>query len=306
VERLRVFIPKDSIEEQLLLILLVIVAVRFLNWSFKKVLNRVVLRGLDHSAVPLISDLFRYTLYVIGLLIVLNILGVNTNGILAMIGAASLAIGLALKDTLSNVASGILLLFLCPFKAGDYIECGSVKGKVGGIGLFNTTFETMDGLYVSAPNSSLWGAPIVNFSRNMVRRLDLSVGVSYDTSLDMAFSVLRKIVDEESRFLKVPPAKFYVDELADNSVNISISVWVRTVEYHELKRKCLAIIKTSFDEKKIEIPFPQRVVHIKRDDLTDVDPFNGEDELSNLNTLEELEKKGIHLGDAPEIAKYRG
>jgi len=265
VEKIRVYIPKDSVTEQLVLVLLVIVAIIFLNWSFKKILNRVTKRGLDHAAIPLISDLFRYTLYVIGLLIVLNIFGVNTNGILAMIGAASLAIGLALKDTLSNVASGILLMFLSPFKAGDYIECGSIKGKVGGIGLFNTTFQTTDGLYVSAPNSSLWGAPIVNFSRNEVRRLDLSVGVSYDTSLDKAIGVLREIIADEPRFLTEPPAKIFVEELADNSVNISVRAWVRTGEYQSLKRKCLAVIKTTFDERGIEIPFPQRVVHIKRE-----------------------------------------
>lgn len=146
MDKIREYIPEDSIFERLLLLLVVIVAIKFLVWSFHKVIGRMTKRGLDPAAVPLITDLFRYSLYVIGLLVGLNIFGVNTNGILAMIGAASLAIGLALKDTLSNVASGILLLFLNPFKAGDYIECGNVKGKIGGIGLFNTTLKTTDGL----------------------------------------------------------------------------------------------------------------------------------------------------------------
>lgn len=307
MESLRSLIPKDSIVEQLLLVVLVVVIIKFLVWSFRKFLERITKRGFDRAAVPLVSDLFKYTLYVVGLLVCLNILGVNTNGLLAMIGAASLAVGLALKDTLSNVASGILLLFLNPFKAGDYIECGSVKGKIGGIGLFNTTFETMDGLYVSAPNSSLWGAPIVNYSRNLVRRLDLSVGVSYDTSLDVAFCVLRKMVAEESRFMKMPPAKIFVEELADSSVNISIWVWVRTYEYHELRRKYLGIIKNVLDEKNIEIPFPQRVVHLKNDvSAAPVEePADELDELAKMSDPDLFRKIGLHLDDDSNQEKHR-
>lgn len=262
MEKIRDYIPEDSLVERLVLVLIVIVAIRLLDWSFRKLLEHVTMRGLDRAAVPLVTELFKYALYIVGLLIVLNIFGVNTNGILAMIGAASLAIGLALKDTLSNVASGILMLFLNPFKAGDFIECGSLKGKVGGIGLFNTTFETADGLFVSAPNSSLWGAPIINYSRNGTRRLDISVGVSYDASLDKVFEILHKMIDEEPDFLKTPPARIFVDELADSSVNVSVRVWVKTENYHDLMRKYLGLIKTTFDENKIEIPFPQRVLHI--------------------------------------------
>lgn len=299
MEKLRSFIPKDSLIEQLLLVVLVIAVIKLLIWGFRKGLERASHRGLDRAAIPLVSDLFKYTLYVLGLLLILNILGVNTNGLMAMIGAASLAVGLALKDTLSNVASGILLLFLNPFKAGDYIECSSIKGKIGGIGLFNTTLETMDGLYVSAPNSSLWGAPIVNYSRNLVRRLDLTVGVSYDVSLDVVFCVLRKMVAEESRFLKLPPAKIFVEELDDSSVNVSIWVWVQTYEYHELKRKYYGIIKNIFDEKKIEIPFPQHVLHMqqpKSSSKIENDEPDELDELASLTDPKMLEGLGLDLG----------
>lgn len=265
MDKIREYIPEDSIFERLLLLLVVIVAIKFLVWSFHKVIGRMTKRGLDPAAVPLITDLFRYSLYVIGLLVGLNIFGVNTNGILAMIGAASLAIGLALKDTLSNVASGILLLFLNPFKAGDYIECGNVKGKIGGIGLFNTTLKTTDGLYVSAPNSSLWGAPIVNFSRNKVRRLDLTVGVAYGASLDEVFDIFRKMVAAEDRFLKDPASAIFVENLADSSVNVSVRVWVRASDFPSLKREYLEKIKKLLDEGKIEIPFPQQVVYLKQD-----------------------------------------
>ena len=268
VEKLREFIPKDSIIEQLLLVVLLIAIIWLFNKSFRMFLKRAEKHGLDRAAVPLISDLVKYTTYAVGLLLGLNILGVNTNGLLAMLGAASLAVGLALKDTLSNVASGLLLLFLRPFVAGDYIECGSIKGKICAIGLFNTTLETFEGIAVSAPNRSLWGAPIVNYARNPIRRLDIEIGVSYDSSLDVVFCALRRMVEQEASFLKVPPPKFFVSSYADSSINVVVWVWVRTFEYYELKRKYSRIIKDVLDEHKIEIPFPQRVVHlVKEDDL---------------------------------------
>ena len=265
VNKIRELIPKDSIVEQLLLVVLLIVVIWLFNKSFKLFLRRAEKHGLDRAAVPLISDLVKYTTYAVGLLLGLNILGVNTNGLLAMLGAASLAVGLALKDTLSNVASGLLLLFLRPFVAGDYIECGSIKGKICAIGLFNTTLETFEGIAVSAPNRSLWGAPIVNYARNPIRRLDIEIGVSYDASLDVVFCALRKMVEQDACFLKVPPPKFFVSEYADSSINVTVWVWVRTFEYYELKRKYSRIIKDVLDEHKIEIPFPQRVVHLVKE-----------------------------------------
>lgn len=265
VDKIRELIPKDSIAEQLLLVVLLIVIIWFFNKSFRLCLKRAEKHGFDRAATPLVSDLVKYTTYAIGLLLGLNILGVNTNGLLAMLGAASLAVGLALKDTLSNVASGLLLLFLRPFVAGDYIECGSIKGKICAIGLFNTTLETFEGIYVSAPNRSLWGSPIVNYARNPIRRLDMNVGVSYDASLDVVFCALRRMVEQEASFMKVPPPKFFVSEYADSSINVTVWVWVRTFEYYELKRKYSRIIKDVLDEHKIEIPFPQRVVHLVKD-----------------------------------------
>ena len=269
MEKIRELIPKDSIIEQLLLVVLLIFVIWLFNKSFRLFLKRAEKHGLDRAAIPLISDLVKYTTYALGLLVGLNILGVNTNGLLAMLGAASLAVGLALKDTLTNVASGLLLLFLRPFVAGDYIECGSIKGKICAIGLFNTTLETFEGIFVSAPNRSLWGAPIMNYARNPIRRLDFKFGVAYDSSLDVVFCVIRKMIEQEERFLKMPPPKIFVTDMADSSVNLEIWVWVRTYEYYDLKRKYLRIIKETLDEHGIEIPFPQRVVHMKQDGVAE-------------------------------------
>lgn len=265
VDRIREYIPKDSLLEQLLLVALLFLIIWLFNKSFRLFLKRAERRGFDRAAIPLVSDLVKYTTYALGLLVALNILGVNTNGLLAMLGAASLAVGLALKDTLANIASGLLLLFLRPFVAGDYIECGSIKGKICAIGLFNTTLETFEGIAVSAPNRSLWGAPIVNYARNPIRRLDIEIGVSYDASLDVVFCALRRMVEQDTSFLRVPPPKFFVSSYADSSINVTVWVWVRTFEYYELKRKYSRIIKDVLDEHKIEIPFPQRVVHLVKE-----------------------------------------
>lgn len=262
MEKIQQYFVEYPVVKQILLVILVFVAVRIFVWSFKKFLIRMSRKGMDPAAVPLITDLVKYIVYISGLIISLNIFGVNTTGIVAMISAASLAIGFALKDTLSNIAAGIVLLFLNPFKAGDLIECGAVKGKILGIGLFNTTLETLDGLYVSAPNSALWGAPIVNFSKNPLRRLEITVGISYNTSLDHVMECLRNMVAGENRFLRDPAPAFFVSGLDDSSVSVSVYVWVHSAEFGILKREYTEAIKRLFDEKGIEIPYPQRVLHV--------------------------------------------
>lgn len=280
--------------EQLLLVVLLVVLTWLFNKSFRLFLKRAEKHGFDRAATPLVSDLVKYTTYAIGLLLGLNILGVNTNGLLAMLGAASLAVGLAFKDILSNVASGLLLLFLRPFVAGDYIECGSIKGKICAIGLFNTTLETFEGVYVSAPNRSLWGSPIVNYARNPIRRLDIAVGISYEASLDVVFCAMRRMVERETSFLKVPPPKFFVSEYADSSINIMVWVWVRTFEYYELKRKYSRIVKDVLDEHNIEIPFPQRVVHLVKDGEQGDAPAEHEPDFDDL-VQDEVTFNGVKI-----------
>jgi small conductance mechanosensitive channel len=196
---------------------------------------------------------------------ILHILGVNTAGIVTVIGAASLAIGLALKDTLGNIASGLLLLFLKPFRASDYIECGSLKGKIVGVGLFNTILVSLDGLFVSAPNSMFWSAPIVNFSRNPVRRLDLAFGIDYADSAEKAMAEMKQLVEADHDVLKKPEPSFYVSSLEDSAVCVNMRVWVKTAKYWDMRCKYMKAVKERFDEVGISIPFPQRVVHIVKE-----------------------------------------
>ena len=253
-----------SMLQRLLLALLILAVAKALLIFLKQALTHAESRGFDQAAKPLIYSLFSYCIYIVTLLLILHVLGVNTAGIVAMVGAASLAVGLALKDALANIASGLLLLFLKPFKAGDYIECGSIKGNIVGIGLFSTTFKTVDGLFVSAPNSTLWGQPIVNFSKNPLRRLEITVGIDYGDSPDKALDIMRDAVAGEPLFLRKPEPQFYVSSLEDSAVMVTFRAWARTQDYFQLRWKYTAEIRKRFVESGVSIPFPQRTVHIVR------------------------------------------
>ena len=243
-------------------VLLIILVTLALLQLLKLALNHMVKKGLDSSAKPLLYSLFSYTLYIVALLAILNTAGVNTAGIVTMVGAASLAVGLAIKDLLSNIACGLLLLFLKPFRAKDYIECGSVKGLITGVGLFNTTLKTVDGLYVSAPNSKLWGEPIVNYSRNDLRRLEIVTGIDYDSSVDKAVAILQELVRDEPLFLSDPAPQFFVSGLEESAVNVAFRAWIRTDAYWNARWKYTALVKERFQAAGIGIPFPQRTVHL--------------------------------------------
>ena len=243
-------------------VLLIVLVTLALLQLLKLALNHMVKKGLDSSAKPLLYSLFSYTLYIVALLAILNTAGVNTAGIVTMVGAASLAVGLAIKDLLSNIACGLLLLFLKPFRAKDYIECGSVKGLITGVGLFNTTLKTVDGLYVSAPNSKLWGEPIVNYSRNDLRRLEIVTGIDYDSSVDKAVAILQELVRDEPLFLSDPAPQFFVSGLEESAVNVAFRAWIRTDAYWNARWKYTALVKERFQAAGIGIPFPQRTVHL--------------------------------------------
>ena len=247
----------NAIAQDIVEIATVLIVIAIILAIIKFILSFAIKKGADESVKPLLYSLFSYALYIVGLLMILHILGVNTAGIVTVIGAASLAIGLALKDTLGNIASGILLLFLHPFRASDYIECGSLKGKIVGVGLFNTTLISLDGLYVSAPNSMLWGAPIVNFSRNPSRRLDLA--------FEKAMNEMKQLVNADPEVLKNPEPSFFVSSLDDSSVAVNLRIWVKTANYWDMRCKYMKAVKERFDEVGISIPFPQRVVHIVKE-----------------------------------------
>lgn len=222
---------------------------------------------LDPTLLPITITVVKYALFVVTVLIILNIFGANTNGIIAFLGAAGIGLALALKDTLQNIASGIMLIFLRPFKVNDYIECGSNAGTAQEINLFTTTLKTADGLYLCVPNNLLWNSAIKNYTRNGTRRLDFVVGVSYSTQIDTAKEILLKLAELDGRIIKDPSPIIAVTALADNSVNIMLRCWISVDDYWDVSYYLQKTVKESFDSAGISIPFPQRDIrlHISND-----------------------------------------
>ncbi|MDA3785654.1 MAG: mechanosensitive ion channel family protein, partial [Deltaproteobacteria bacterium] len=186
---------------------------------------------LDATLRPVFAALCTYLVYVVGLVVALDIFGVNTTRFIALLGAAGLAVGLALKDTLANIAAGTMLLILRPFCVGDFVAFGSTMGTVKEINLFTTILGTFDGLYVAAPNGEVWSNTMTNYSRNGTRRLDLVVGISYGDSMDVGLEVLRQIAATEPRFLKEPAPQALVVAMADRSVNLQLRGWATNENY---------------------------------------------------------------------------
>lgn len=247
---------------------LLAIAVLFASHFAAKALHRSINKAnerferLDETLVPIMRTGASVFVYTIGLVIILDFFGVNTTSIIALLGAAGLAIGLALKDTLSNIAAGIMLLVLRPFRSGDFIEAGSVTGTVKAIGLFTTVLETGDGLYISAPNSRIWGSPIKNFTKNGKRRMDLIVGIAYTDSIDTGFEALLGVIKDEPRFLAEPSPKVMVQAMADSSVNLQLRAWATVADYWDVYWLTNRKIKEQIEAAGLSIPFPQRDVHI--------------------------------------------
>ena len=189
-------------------------------------------------------------------------LGIQTTSFIAILGAAGLAIGLALQGSLANFAAGFLMIIFRPFKVGDFIEGAGVAGVVEAIQIFTTTLKTGDNKIIIIPNAKLSGDNIVNYSAQTRRRVDMTVGVAYDADLSKVRDVLKDIISKESRVHADPEPLIAVAELADNSVNFVVRVWTDTGDYWGVKFAMTETIKNRFDEAGIGIPFPQRDIHI--------------------------------------------
>ena len=214
---------------------------------------------LDPTLPPVAGSVIRYALLVVTIVAVLAQFGVNTTSIIAVLGAAGLAIGLALQGTLSNVAAGVMLLFLRPFKVGNWIEAANVSGTVREIGLFTTTIDTFDNVYISIPNSTIWSSTIINHSRYNTRRMDIDIGVSYDANIDFVLETLLTLADDR-RVLKKPSPQGLVVSYGDSSIIVRLRLYAKNNVYWGLYWDLMKKTKSVLDEAKIEIPFPQRVV----------------------------------------------
>ncbi|CDO61121.1 Small-conductance mechanosensitive channel [Candidatus Phaeomarinobacter ectocarpi] len=216
---------------------------------------------IDQTLTSFLAGLVRYIIIAVTILAVLAEFGVQTASLLAVMGAAGLAVGLALQGTLSNVAAGVMLLFLRPFKLGDYIEAGGVSGSVKAITLFRTELSTPDNVQVFVPNSDVWGSAISNYSYNSTRRVEIECGIAYDDDIGKAFEVMRSVVAEDARVLATPAPMVAVKTLGDSSVNVICRVWVKSGDYWPFTFDKQREIKEGYDAAGLNIPFPTRTVY---------------------------------------------
>lgn len=228
----------------------------------RRALQRV--KWMDDTVRPVFASIVGYAVMIITLIAVLNQFGVETTSIIAVLGAAGLAVGLALQGTLSNVAAGVMLLFLRPFQVGNFVTAAGVSGTVKEIGLFNTELATGDNVYIVVPNSAIIGGAISNFSRHANRRLDIAVGVGYDTDLTKALELLRGVIDADGRALGDPEPQVMVMELGDSAITLNLRFWVTADTYWPCKFAMNKAVKEALDTAGIEIPFPQQVVHLRQ------------------------------------------
>lgn len=243
-------------------------AILILGWIAAGWVGKVVDRGLgrvpnmDSTLRPFLSNIVRWTILAFVLVAVLNQFGVETTSIIAVLGAAGLAIGLALQGTLSNVAAGVMLLILRPFKVGDFVAAGSLSGTVVEIGLFTSELKTGDGIYIMAPNSQIWNQVITNYGRNPTRRIDIQVGIAYDDDIDVAQKALQDLMEKNELILKDPAPMTMVMALADSSVNINMRCWANTGDYWNALWALNKGAKAAVEDAGCTIPFPQRDVHL--------------------------------------------
>lgn len=251
---------------QLLLALLLFwIGKKLIKWVIKITTRAMERAKVDVSVSHFLGQLIKYVLYFILIFALLGIFGVATGSAVAVLGSLGVTIGLALQGSLSNFAGGVLILLLKPFGIGDYIVDGAGKeGTVCSISIFYTALTTPDNRVIMIPNGALTNSTITNVSKMDKRRIDLVVGVAYESDLSEVKAALHEVVNNEAKVLEGEPVNIFVDELADSSVNMGVRVWVKASDYWEVKWRMTEDIKRKLDEKNISIPFPQLDVSLKK------------------------------------------
>tara|TARA_B100001741_G_scaffold74358_1_gene60103 strand:+ start:450 stop:1277 length:828 start_codon:yes stop_codon:yes gene_type:complete len=232
-----------------------------------KILIKVISTALERSNTEdtvriFVTNLLNTLLMIVVFIAAINQLGIQTTSIIAVLGAAGLAIGLALQGSLSNFAAGILIVIYRPYKVGDYIQADNHLGTVDDIQIFSTVLKTPDNKLVIVPNGSIMNGSIVNFSNQDKRRVDIIASCSYEDDIDKVKSVLADILSKDDRILNEPKPRIAVSELADSSVNFIVRPWVKNSDYLDVYYSLLEEIKKRFDQEGIAIPYPQTDVHI--------------------------------------------
>jgi small conductance mechanosensitive channel len=218
--------------------------------------------SVDAALVPYLSGGVYYAALTVVVIAVLGLFGIQTTSVIAVLGAASLAVGLAMQGTLSNFAAGVMLLAFRPFGLGNFVEVAGVAGSVKEIGIFTTTLNTPDNVQILVPNSQVYGSTIKNYSANEIRRNDLVMGISYGDDIARAIETIQKVLASEPRVLREPETVVAVSELADSSVNLVVRPWCTASDYWPLRFDLTRRLKEELESAGCSIPFPQRDVHV--------------------------------------------
>jgi small conductance mechanosensitive channel len=243
-------------------IVILIVGRIFAGWA-RKITRKALERGdVDKTLVPFVAKLVYYSVLAVVVIAALNRVGVATTSVVAIFGAAGLAVGLAMQGTLSNFASGVMLLVFRPFNLGDYVDAGGTAGTVMEIGIFATTLKSPDNIKITVPNSQIYGATISNFNGYETRRVDMVVGIGYDDNIQTALDTIRSIVTADERVLADPEVQIAVSNLGDSSVDIVVRPWCKAADYWGLKFDLTRRLKEGLEAAGCSIPFPQRDVHL--------------------------------------------
>jgi small conductance mechanosensitive channel len=237
------------------------IAVGILTGLVKRLLARA---GTDETLARFVSNLAKGLLLTFVIIAAVSSLGIETTSFIAVLGAAGLAVGFALQSSLSNLASGVMLIVFRPFKQGDYVEAGGAAGTIEEVAIFNTVMKSPDNRKIIVPNGSIIGGSITNYSAHPTRRIDLVFGIGYDDDIRKAKQILERIVSEDGHVLEDPAPVVAVLELADSSVNFAVRPWVKTADYWDVYFDLTEKIKLTFDAEGISIPYPQTDVHLHR------------------------------------------
>jgi len=237
------------------------IAIKIINHAVAKFFDKV---DFDRGVEIFIENTISVLLWVVYGMVLLANLGVDVTGIIAGLGIAGFVLGFALKDTLGNLASGIFILFNKPFRLHDYVSAAGIEGKVTMIGMAACVLTTADNKKVMIPNSAIWGNPVTNFTGTKERMIEIKVGISYDSKIDKVFKVIEDILKKDKRILKEPAHLIGIKEFGDSSINLVIRPWAKPEDYWPIYFDTVKKIKEEFDKHKIEIPYPQSVVHIKK------------------------------------------
>jgi small conductance mechanosensitive channel len=246
--------------------LLILVVGKLIAKLIRKACTKVLERKqVDHTVISFVSGMVYGLAILISFIVAISHLGFNTSSLVAIVGAAGLAIGLALQGSLSNFASGILLISFRPFKSGDFVELAGTAGVVEELHIFSTALKTPDNKTVIIPNGAITNGNITNYSTKPIRRIDLVIGVSYNANLAETKAILAKITSAHELVLKDKETTIGVSELADSSVNLVVRPWVKTENYWPVYFELLETIKTTLDAAGIEIPYPQLSVNVNQE-----------------------------------------